>query len=372
MADEQFHDDENLADQNVEEDGGSILPGSHEEDEAGRSKDRRSTRRVLLIFAGLLAIILIAVVAVGGWYASRVNKALDKIERAPSMMPTGDSTAVAPTPAQADYKTPMTIVLIGSDSRGPDQGRSDVLMTAYVPGNRKHVYLTSYPRDLWVPIPRNPDAKINAAYAWGGPSLTVETLQNYTGVKMDHVALINFEKFMMLTETLGGVTVNNKVASTSANKKYTWPRGKITIKGEEALTYVRQRKELPNGDLDRAERQRAVVQAIIDKLVSRDVISNPKKFDENAQALAGAVTVDDDMSNKVLRSLATSMRIKSGADIISFQAPITGFGWSADKQSIALADKENQKKLNEAMKNDTMDEFWAKNKDECSFSPNGC
>lgn len=359
------------------------MPGQHHDDteefietagaaQAGtdKARDRRNLRRVLVVLAGLIAVVLVAVVAVGGWYLNRVDNALDKVERKPSLMPTDAGTAVAPTPKTASDKQPMTFVLLGSDTRGTDQGRSDVLMTAFVPGNRQQVYLTSYPRDLWVPIPGRGDAKINAAYAWGGPALTVRTLQDLTGVKMDHVAVIDFESFIKLTDVLGGVTVNNKVASRQG--EYTWPKGQVTVRGEEALAFVRQRKELPNGDFDRAERQRAVVQAIIVKLLSRGVLTNPSTFDQVLQQLAGTVTVDDGLTNDKIRSLATSMRIGSAADVRSLQVPITGFGTSADKQSIAILDKGALNELSTAMKTDSMDDFWATHKDDCRFTASGC
>ena len=336
----------------------------------GQVRDRRNRRRALAVMAGLLAVILIAGLAIGGWYLSRINSALDKVKRDPSIMPTGDTTAVAPTPSDPKNKQPMTFVLLGSDSRGPDQGRSDVLMTAYVPGNRQHVYLTSYPRDLWVPIPGHGEAKINAAYAFGGPALTVSTVQDLTGIKMDHVALIDFERFIQLTEALGGVTVNNKVASKQG--QYTFPKGKITIRGKEALVYVRQRHGLPNGDFDRAERQRAVVQAIIGEMLSKGVVANPKRFDEVAQTFAESVTVDSGLTNEKIRSLATSMRMNSGADVRSLQAPSAGFGTSSDGQSIVKLDRPGLDDMTRAMKNDTMDTFWDKAQNDCRYTPSGC
>ena len=78
---------------------------------------------------------------------------------------------------------------------------------------------------------------------------------------MDHVVLVDFEGFIQLTKDLGGVTVNNKTAFTSHG--YDYPKGKITIEGEKALWFVRERHALPGGDLDRAENQRNVIKAIV-------------------------------------------------------------------------------------------------------------
>ena len=127
--------------------------------------------------------------------------------------------------------------------------------TSVQPGRDK-VHIVSFPRDMWVDVPGRGFAKINAAYAYGGEALATRTLESLVGVRMDHAAKIDFEGFTGLTTELGGVTVDNKIASETQG--YAWPKGEVTIQGEEALVYVRQRYGMPNGDLDRAERQRAV------------------------------------------------------------------------------------------------------------------
>ena len=126
--------------------------------------------------------------------------------------------------------------------------------------NKAHdqAYITSFPRDMYVDIPGHGKNKINAAFAFGGTQLMVQTLESLLGTRMDHVVMVDFEGFIKLTESLGGVTVKNKTAFSSHGFDY--PKGEITIKGEEALWFVRERKSLPNGDLDRAENQRNVYQ----------------------------------------------------------------------------------------------------------------
>ena len=168
---------------------------------------------------------------------------------------------------------------MGSDSRDASDagaGRSDSLMVMHLAADRKDAYLISFPRDMYVDIPGYGKNKINAAYSFGGPQLAVATLEDLLHSRMDHVAIIDFDGFIGLTEELGGVTVMNEHASKS--RGYTFPAGKITIKGDEALAFVRERYELPNGDLDRAERQRLVVKAILEKGLSPETIRNPAKF----------------------------------------------------------------------------------------------
>ena len=112
----------------------------------------------------------------------------------------------------------LNYVLLGSDSRDPDNegnGRSDSIMVVHLNAKRNKAYIISFPRDMYVDIPGYGQNKLNAAYAFGGAPLTVRTLESLTGVRMDHVVLIDFEGFIQLTEDLDGVTVINKTAFTS-------------------------------------------------------------------------------------------------------------------------------------------------------------
>ena len=119
---------------------------------------------------------------------------------------------------------------------------------------------------------------------------------------MDHVALIDFDGFINLTEELGGVTVDNEHASKS--RGYTFPEGRITVEGDEALAFVRERYALPNGDLDRAERQRLVVKAILQKGLSRETIADPAEFTRFVAGVSKHLTIDDELSDSEIRRTA--------------------------------------------------------------------
>ena len=120
----------------------------------------------------------------------------------------------------------------------------------------------------------------------------VQTLESLLGTRMDHVVMVDFEGFIKLTESLGGVTVKNKNAFSSHGFDY--PKGEITIAGEEALWFVRERKSLPNGDLDRAENQRMVIKAIVAKGLSPEIVANPTAFTGFISGVAEHVTVDSE------------------------------------------------------------------------------
>ena len=126
-----------------------------------------------------------------------------------------------------------------------------------------------------------------------------------------------------------------------------------------ALLFSRQRHELPNGDLDRALRQRALIKALALKVATPQVLANPVVLGNVIKSVAKYVKVDSGMTDSVIIDLATSMRITSGDQIISLQAPITGFGTSADGQSIDIVDTAGVAALGHALQTDTMAEYLA-------------
>ncbi|SER94313.1 cell envelope-related function transcriptional attenuator common domain-containing protein [Propionibacterium cyclohexanicum] len=324
----------------------------------GSSEHRhaRGTRRALLVLLALVAALVLMVGAVAAYYLGTVNSALDKMHRDANLMPSSASSASSPT-STADHE-PLTFVIMGSDSRtaSASQGRSDVLMVAYLTGDRKHLYLISFPRDMWVDIPGHGTAKINAAYAYGGPALTVSTLESLTGVKMDHVVVMDFQGFVDLTNSLGGVTVDNEHAGSWMG--YTFAQGPITVQGEQALAFVRERYDLPNGDLDRAKRQREVITAIMSKVASKDTLTDPQKFASVTGQLGGYMTVDSSLTSGELWKIATGMRFTGSDGVRQLQAPLAGFGTSADGQSYDIVDRAGLAELSKAMASDQLDAYW--------------
>lgn len=328
-----------------------------------RRKKRLRDRWLLLSIVGILGVALLAVAAVGGYYGKAAKDALDLVQREPTLMPTQTTNRPEPVPTkQGESKPPLNFVLMGTDSRNPDeQGRSDVLMVMHIPGDREDAYLVSLPRDYWVDIPGHGTAKINAAYSYGGPALTVETVELLLDIPIDHTAVINFEGFMGVIDALGGVTVTNRHASSSNG--FTYAEGPVELTGESALNFVRERKNLPNGDFDRAERQRDVLKAIVSKLTSRGVLTNPAKFRDAVTTLAPNFTVDSGLDNGRIVDIGLGMRITGGDDIKSLMAPVDGFGTSSDGQSYVQVDEAGLDELADALRTDTMDEYYEANND---------
>ncbi|MHB1008334.1 MAG: LCP family protein [Propionibacteriaceae bacterium] len=315
---------------------------------------------------GRIAIITVAVLfatlaAAVGYFGVRLNQSVSSISRAPSALPTGSRPPSAT--GNGSYQA-MNILLIGSDTRGSDQGRSDTFIVLHISADRKSVYLVSFPRDMWVTIPGYGKAKINAGYSYGGSALAVSTIESLTGARMDHVVVTDFTDFIQLVDAVGPITVDNPVGSVAVDDrgvKYQFPKGPLVITdGRMALAFARQREELPNGDLDRTLRQRAFLKALALKVATPEVLVNPVKLNAVIDTVGKYVTVDSGMTNDVIYSLGLSMAgISNPNQIHMVQAPITGFGTSADGQSIDVVDVAGVTALGKALQNDTMAAFVA-------------
>jgi polyisoprenyl-teichoic acid--peptidoglycan teichoic acid transferase len=273
---------------------GPIRPESLKEDIKGRDGDayaykgpkrprkpRRWRRGILLVVLGV--VILFLVWALLGYLAFRsgmkdANKRLDPLA----------ARALAPQEGLMLSNASNILVLgadTGSKSRRGTQGRSDTIVLIRTDPDHHRIALLSIPRDLRVDIPRHGEEKINAAYAFGGPTLAIKTVERVTGLPINHVVVVDFGTFDEVVDTLGGITVN--VPHPILSNKFECPRhtraqcarwpgwrfrkGEQTMDGHQALIYSRIRENQLNpseSDFTRGERQQAVIQAIADEVTS--------------------------------------------------------------------------------------------------------
>lgn len=305
-----------------------------------------------------LVISLSVLLAVGGGislYAWSLSKRFtDNVHRGGDVtLP--EPTVPAETPSDDGRQKPVNFVLMGVDKRDGDKGRSDSLMVAHLSADRKNGYLISFPRDMWVTIPGYGEDKINAAYAYGGTALTVQTIQDMLSIKIDHVAMIDMEGFVRLTDAVGGVTIDNPYGFTIEGEEFA--KGKLELSGDRALLFVRARKQLPNGDLDRARNQRLVLQGIIDKALSPSMVSNPSAFGDFVAKVADTMQVDDGLTDAKIRELVLSLRM-SRSGVKEMQAPIKGFGTAPTGASIDVVDEPRLAELGKAIENDKVKEYY--------------
>jgi LCP family protein required for cell wall assembly len=203
-----------------------------------------------------------------------------------------------------------TWLLVGSDSRqgltaeqqqelatGGDIGssRTDTILLVHLPslGSNTRPTMVSIPRDSYVPIPGHGKDKINAAFAMGGAPLLVQTVEQATGLRVDHYAEVGFGGFAVLVDAIGGVTVCPTESISDPLAGIDLPAGCQKLDGRNALGYVRSRAT-PRADLDRMINQRQVMSALLHRAVSPAVWLNPWRWFSVPRAVIGALTVDQD------------------------------------------------------------------------------
>lgn len=250
-----------------------------------RQRDRppRSTRRRVLRWLGIgfsLFVLWLAAWSLAGYFSFR-----DGVKAANKRLPAAARKQLSGQDGLLLTK-PTTILLLGTDS-APGEARrglrhSDSIMLVRTDPDHHRLYYLSIPRDLWVEIPGYGTDRINTAYQAGGPALALRTVRAFTDIPIDHVVVVDFERFKELIDGLGGIDVNvpHAILSNRFECPYdatgctTWDgwrfaKGRQHMDGRRALVYSRIREnrlDPADNDITRGERQQQVAQAIADRL----------------------------------------------------------------------------------------------------------
>jgi LCP family protein required for cell wall assembly len=227
-------------------------------------------------------------------------------------------------------------------------GRSDTIMVLHVPASGQPV-LISLPRDSWVPIPGVGHNKLNAAFALGGPKLLAETVQNVTGLRIEHYMEIGFGGFVNVVNAVGGVHICLKVPLRDQASGLNLPAGCQTLNGGESLSYVRDRHDFAQQDLQRIQDQRIFLKALLAKLTSAGVLLNPFALIPAADGMAATVSVDSGTSLRQLASVAFSLK-----NPLTTTVPIANANFvAADGQDAVLWNRTQALALFDALNNGT-------------------
>ena len=361
-------------------------------DDSRRSRRRQARRhrplRAIALSIGALALLAVVVVAGYAFYLQRtVSKNIshedlrgeDSVitispDRTGGVQPSDEEDELPPiigedgqpidvdgaevtteTPARsAEAGDALNFLIIGTDSRdlSVERGRSDVIVLMHINDERDRVDLVHFPRDLFVPIAgTGGSSKINAAYAYGGAPLLVQTLQPLLDVPLDHVVMVNFDSFRAMTDAIGGVDVNVSEAGGG------FSAGVQHMDGEQGLRFVRERKSLSQGDISRGERQMEFVKAVMLKALSRETLTNPSRLASFIDAATTNLTVDEDLKVSDMRDLGFSMRGVRGGDVHFWQGPWCGIDMHPVAGSIVLMSESQMGRLSGALSSDSMDSY---------------
>ncbi|MEU8774559.1 LCP family protein [Streptomyces sp. NPDC048606] len=221
----------------------------------------------------------------------------------------------------------QNILLIGTDSRsgransgyGQDRGtqRSDTTILLHLPADRRSATAVSIPRDLMTRIPscggadgsRTPErfAQFNWAFEWGGAACTIRTVERLTGIRIDHHMVVDFGGFKRMVDAVGGVEVCLREPIDDTAAKLRLPAGRQTLRGEQALGFVRARHSLGNGsDTERMQRQQEFLGSLVKKVQGNGVLLNPTRLYPLLDAATSSVTTDAGLAS--LRGLYELVR----------------------------------------------------------------
>lgn len=318
------------------------------------------------IMGGLLALLLLLAAATVGAYGWYVTSAWNDNRS----LVTGRSIAeaLAPDPVspgsghQAAPNAAMNILILGSDSRLEDVDytsargfRTDTIMVLHVPSDRQGFQVISIPRDSWVEIEGHGPAKINAAAAYGGLALSIETISDFIDADIDHVAIIDFAGLEDLTDAVGGVDVYSDTAFTNGSS--TFDVGLNHLNGAAALDFVRARKQFADGDLQRVRNQQEFLAKFSSKLMTGDLLLQPAKLARSITDFSQYVTTDKGLDSGLIIDVARDFRGGSSAAVDYATAPISGAGEAEDGQQYLVVDEAGLAELRQAFAEDSLADY---------------
>ncbi|NKQ57831.1 LCP family protein [Amycolatopsis sp. K13G38] len=342
-------------------------------EQAPPSHGRRGLRAVAKV---TLALISVVALAVTGYAYLTYHKTQGNLQTTDILSrPDND---VPPPPADDGAED---ILLVGVDARTDMQGNplplsvlkalrteqtegvnTDTLIILRVPKNGGKPTAISIPRDTWVDVPKGGQAKINSVFGTAkraeadqlraqgktdtagierdsdqaGRRALVQTIQEFTQIRIDHYAEVNLLGFYLITEALGGVDVCLNHATEDKDSGANFTAGVHTVSGGEALSFVRQRKNLPRGDLDRIVRQQVFLGSALHKVLTAGVLTNPGTLNSLTDALRKSLVLDPDFD---LLQFAEKAKGLASGDVRFETIPvITINGRSPDGQSIVQVD----------------------------------
>lgn len=241
---------------------------------------------------------------------------------------------------------------------------TDTVMLVHLSADRGRASVVSLPRDSYAELPAHRDessgkqhgphpVKLNAAYAEGGPQLTVRTVESMTRVKIDHYLEVDFSSFMKTVDAMGGVEICTAKALHDRNTGLDLPLGTHRLSGGQALQYVRSRHVDGAADLGRMQRQQRFVAALVKQATGGGVLLNPVKFKEVSSTLLGSVRADRGFGSEQMLALGQALRdfAPSSSEFASVPVgnpsfPVKGIG------STVKWDEPKAAKLFEALRQD--------------------
>ena len=278
--------------------------------------------------------------------------------------------AAPPTNHKRDPSAPLNLLLLGSDSRRGETGkgkvageRSDTIMLLHISAARDSAVIISLPRDSYVDVPaggpwKGDKNKLNAAFAFGGAPLAAKAIMQLTGVPLDGALVVHFAGIRQMVDAVGGVRVcvDYDVRSSFSNR--VWNKGCHDMSGAVAEEFMRERKNVPGGDIGRMHQQQLVVQGVIEKVSAGGLLTNPLTFDRLLLTAAQSLTVDKSVD---LRQLALTVKDIKPASVKYATVPYHNLDLKTPAGSAVELNMTKAAGLFDAIRADRVDQWLAAN-----------
>ena len=299
----------------------------------------KSTRAIRIITSLSVGVVLVSAIS---WFGlGQVNGAIDRIDVFGNLnaRPDKPNTALNYLLVGSDTREGLTkeqrkLLRVGSTATAAGS-RSDTMLLVHISKARDKVTLISIPRDSLVTIPEHVSSldktriipaaqgKINAAFAFGGAPLLIETIENETGVRIDHYIEIGFAGFAGMVDALDGIEICTKRDIDDPGSHLVLEAGVHTLDGVESLKYVRTRDFDGMGDLGRMQRQQEFMGALLRKVTSTGVLLNPVKLVNFFNAAIATVTTDSELNEGDLLTLAKQLKNLSPSKVRTLTIPLS-------------------------------------------------
>jgi LCP family protein required for cell wall assembly len=302
----------------------------------------RRGRRIALILGTVMVVLIAAVAGTYFWLDGKLNR--DVTLPATSLTSAGTNWLIT----GSDSRAGLSRAQIDAMHVGFDEGtlNSDSIMLLHMGSGRP--VLISIPRDSYVDIPGHGWNKMNAALAYGGASLLVQTVENATGLKIDHYMGIGFGGLVAVVNKIGGVQICLKTAINDSYSGVHLSAGCHNLNGDQALSFVRDRHSFATEDLQRIQDQRAFLSALLKKATSPGVYLNPFTALPFGSTAAGSMSVDTGTSLLDLAHAASALR-----DPETGTVPIADNNYYTSAGDSVLWNKSKAAELFNALKNDS-------------------
>jgi LCP family protein required for cell wall assembly len=302
----------------------------------------RHGRRIALIIGLVVVLLLVATAGTYFWLNGKLNKSVAL--PASTLTSAGTNWLITGSDSRAGLsRTERDALHVGSDAGALN---SDSIMLLHLGSGRP--VLISIPRDSYVEIPGHGFNKMNAALAYGGAPLLIQTVENATGLKIDHYMGIGFGGLVAVVNQIGGVPICLKTAVHDSYSGVNLSAGCHNLNGAQALAFVRDRHSFAIGDLQRIQDQRAFLSALLKKATSPDVYLNPFTALPFGSTAASSMSVDQGTSLRDLVHAASALRNPETGTV-----PIASSNYYTNAGDSVLWNKTQATKLFNALKNDS-------------------